>query len=103
MRNYLAAADWWPVSRLPAADLPAMGSPAELELNPPRLMPHQQPVEPAPAESPSGRSTGRAMLELVVELCYRRSSHLPEPAPKSKLLPPAGNSHLERHQRAADY
>ena len=56
-----------------------------------------------PAESPSDRPTGQPALEPVAELCYRRSRRLREPTPKSKQLPPAGNSHLERYPRGADY
>jgi hypothetical protein len=56
-----------------------------------------------PAESPSDRSTDQPVLEPVAELYYRRSRRSPELTPKSKQLPPAKNSHLERYRRAADY
>src|SRR5580692_8724198 len=97
MRNHLVAADWWPVSHWPAADLLGTGSPAELASNPTCLMPR------LPAESPSDRSTDQPVLEPVAELYYRCSRRSPELTPKSKQLPPAKNSHLERYRRAADY
>ena len=101
MQNHRAAADWWPASRLPAADLLGAGLPAELASNPP-CPALCLPVEPAPAESPSDRSTGRTVLDPVAELYYRCSPHLPKPAVKPS-PPLAGNSHLERCRQAADY